>query len=225
VPAAGTAAVDVGIPRPDFGAALKLVYGGYILFTPQGGGQVLRVPYAGFGGDYQGIPILTSGGATPAFPKLARWTGFTSAADFTSTYTFPTSPVTYTMAKTKSFGRLFADIPVVAAHFDHQARVVKVTVLDAAGNPITRDADGQTVDPTALSINFMPRNQTAGGYFAISWDGRLLSSLKSGKTSAKNMPNGNYQLRVEALKPLGDANNPADIETYTSPTFTIARPL
>jgi len=38
------------------------------------------------------------------------------------------------------------------------------------------------------------------------------------------MPNGNYKLRVEALKPLGDANNPADIETYTSPTFTIARP-
>jgi len=73
----------------------------------------------------------------------------------------------------------------------------------------------------------MPRNQTAGGYFAISWDGRLISTLKSGggtKTSAKNMPNGNYRLRVEALKPLGDANNPADIETYTSPTFTIARP-
>jgi len=30
---------------------------------------------------------------------------------------------------------------VVAAHFDHQARVVKVTVLDAAGNLITRSAD------------------------------------------------------------------------------------
>jgi minor extracellular serine protease Vpr len=97
-------------------------------------------------------------------------------------------------------------------------------VLDAAGNPITRAADGQTLDPTALSVDFMPRNQTAGGYFAISWDGRLVSSLKSGKTSSKTMPNGNYQLRVQVLKALGDPNNPADVETYTSPTFTIARP-
>ena len=225
VPANGAAAVGFSIGRPDEGAADKIVDGGYLVLTPQGGGQTLRIPYSGFAGNYQAIPILTSGGATPAFPKLAKWTGFTSAANFTSTYTFPTSPITYTMAKSKSFGRQFADIPVVAAHFDHQARVVKVTVLDAAGNPITRDADGQTLDPTALSINFMPRNQTAGGYFAISWDGRLVSSLKSGKTSSKNMPNGNYQLRVEAVKPLGDANNPADIETYTSPTFTIARPL
>lgn len=222
VPANGTATVDVSIPRPDFGAENKLVYGGYIRFTPQGGGQVLRVPYAGFGGDYQGIPILTSGGATPAFPKLAKTTGFASAADFTSTYTFPDSPITYTMAKSKSFGRQFADIPVVGVHFDHQARWLKVTVLDAAGNPATRSADGQTLDPTALFVDFMSRNATPGGFFAISWDGRLLSSLKSGKTSAKNMPNGDYKLRVEVLKPLGTA--PADVETYTSPTFTIARP-
>jgi Fn3-like domain (DUF1034). len=55
VPSGGTASVDVTIPRPDFGAANKVVYGGYIKFTPQGGGQILRVPYAGFGGDYQGI--------------------------------------------------------------------------------------------------------------------------------------------------------------------------
>jgi hypothetical protein len=95
------------------------------------------VPYAGFGGDYQGIPILTSGGATPPFPKLAKWTGFTSAQNFTPTYTFPASPVTYTM---------------------------------------------------------------------------------------ETMPNGNYQLWVQVLKALGDPNNPADVETYTSPTFTIARP-
>ncbi len=36
-------------------------YGGYIVFTPQGGGQVYRVPFAGFVGDYQGIQVLTSG--------------------------------------------------------------------------------------------------------------------------------------------------------------------
>jgi hypothetical protein len=39
----------------------------------------------------------------------------------------------------------------------------------------------------------------------------------------ETMPNGNYQLWVQVLKALGDPNNPADVETYTSPTFTIAR--
>jgi subtilisin family serine protease len=35
-------------------------YGGYIVLTPQGGGQVYRVPYAGFVGDYQDLPVLTA---------------------------------------------------------------------------------------------------------------------------------------------------------------------
>jgi subtilisin family serine protease len=222
VPAGGTATVDVSIPRPDFGAANKLIYGGYIRFTPQGGGQVLRVPYAGFGGDYQGIPILTSGGATPAFPKLARWTGFTSASNFTPTFTFPAGPITYTMEKTLQFGRFFADVPVVGVHLDHQARWVKMTVLDSAGNPVVSPDRSQTLDPVALNVQFFARNSTAGGFFAFSWDGRLLTTTKT-KATLKNMPDGDYKLRVEVLKPLGTA--PADVETYTSPTFTIARPL
>jgi hypothetical protein len=36
------------------------------------------------------------------------------------------------------------------------------------------------------------------------------------------MPNGDYKLRVDVFKPLG--TEPGDVETYTSPTFTIARP-
>jgi hypothetical protein len=224
VPAGGTATVDVTIGRPDFGAAANLVYGGYIKFTPQGGGQILRVPYAGFGGDYQGISILTSGGATPAFPKLARWIGYTQLADgsIVSNYTFPDSPVTYTMAKDRQLGRQFGDIPVIGAHFNHQARSVTVTVLDAAGNPVVSSASSQTLNPVALTIDLMPRNSTAGGFFAFSWDGRLIATQKNGAIISKNMPNGTYKLKMEVLKPLGTA--PGDVETYISPTFTIARP-
>jgi subtilisin family serine protease len=220
--AGSTATVDVTIPRPDFGPANKLVYGGYIRFTPQGGGQVLRVPYAGYGGDYQEFPILTGGGATPPFPKLATWTGFVSADDFRPTFTFPASPVTYTMEKTMEFGRLYADIPALAVHLDHQARFVRVTVLDSAGNPVVSSSPSQTLDPVVSVIDFFPRNSTAGGFFGFFWDGRLMSTLPNGKVSSKNMPNGDYQLRFEVLKPLG--SEPADVETFTSPTFTIARP-
>jgi hypothetical protein len=58
VPADGSATVNVTIyppTGPDLGT-----YGGYIVFTPQGGGQVYRVPYAGFVGDYQALPVLTA---------------------------------------------------------------------------------------------------------------------------------------------------------------------
>jgi subtilisin family serine protease len=56
VPAGGTATTNVTIyppTGPDLGT-----YGGYIVFTPQGGGQMYRVPYAGFVGDYQELPVL-----------------------------------------------------------------------------------------------------------------------------------------------------------------------
>lgn len=56
VPAGGSVNVSVTIyppGGPDLGT-----YGGYIIFTPQDAGQVYRVPYAGFIGDYQALPVL-----------------------------------------------------------------------------------------------------------------------------------------------------------------------
>ena len=71
VPAGGKASVKATIAPatgPQYGQ-----YGGYIVLTPQGGGQVYRVPFAGFVGDYQGIQVLTSGGSN-GFPWLTRMT-------------------------------------------------------------------------------------------------------------------------------------------------------
>jgi subtilisin family serine protease len=56
VPAGGEATVDVTFVPPT-GPGLS-TYGGYIAFTPQGGGQGYTVPYAGFDGDYQAVQIL-----------------------------------------------------------------------------------------------------------------------------------------------------------------------
>lgn len=38
------------------------------------------------------------------------------------------------------------------------------------------------------------------------------------------MPNGRYVVKVNVLKALGDEENSADWETWTSPVITIARP-
>ena len=67
VPGNGSANVTVTI-TPNPAMPDKGVYGGYIKFTPQGGGQAYSVPYAGFKGDYQSIQVLTSGGP-PGYPS------------------------------------------------------------------------------------------------------------------------------------------------------------
>jgi minor extracellular serine protease Vpr len=46
------------------------IYGGYIVITPDDGGPPLRVPYAGYKGDYQAVPAMTP--TAQGYPKLAR---------------------------------------------------------------------------------------------------------------------------------------------------------
>jgi minor extracellular serine protease Vpr len=67
---------------------------------------------------------------------------------------------------------------------------------------------------------FLPRNSTATGFFNWAWDG---TTFKKGGTPTP-VPNGTYVVKLSLLKALGDADNAADWETWTSPAVTIARP-
>src|SRR6185295_15426759 len=68
VPAHGSATVTATI-APNADLANKSIYGGYVVFTPTDEGNTLRVPFAGFKGDYQSIQVLTAAGV--GFPFLA----------------------------------------------------------------------------------------------------------------------------------------------------------
>lgn len=222
VPANGTATVSVTIPRPDFGPANKLVYGGWIRLSPQGEGLTLRVPYAGFGGDYQGFPVMTSGGAAAnPFPKLIKRVGFVSASDFTPTYnTNPAAPVTYTLTTTTVFGRPVVDTPTVGVHLDHQVRWLRMTLLDAAGVPV-----GGPRNSVVLLEEYLPRNSTSGAFFPFEWDGTFTKTAgRSGKIVKAPQPDGQYRLRIDILKAGGDAATPGHTESYTSPVFILDRP-
>jgi len=69
---------------------------------------------------------------------------------------------------------------------------------------------------------YLPRNSTATGFFAMAWDGTRIHS-NGGKGKTKEVPNGDYVLQLRVLKALGDKTNPAHWETWTSPVITIAR--
>ena len=200
VPAGGTATVGVTITASG-GIAEQAQYGGYITLTT-GSGQVYRVPYAGLKGDYQSIVVVvpTSNG----FPWLAKLSGgFYSKQSDGATYTF-----------------VNGDVPYFLAHLRHQSRKLEFTVVDAATG---QELSGKGQNPNAIIENYLPRNATAGGFFAWEWDGKLTQNTKGTKTRV-NVPNGTYKVVMKVLKALGDPANPAHTETWTSPSFTIARP-
>ena len=98
------------------------------------------------------------------------------------------------------------DIPWFLVHFDHLSRQLKMEALDATTSAVVGTIDNE---------EYMTRNSTPSGFFQFNWDGT---------TTAGVTPNGNYVVRFSVLKALGNAANPADWETWTSPTVTIARP-
>jgi minor extracellular serine protease Vpr len=216
VPAGGAAAVQATINAAT--GPVNGQYGGYIVFTPQGGGQVYRVPFAGFVGDYQGIEVLTDGGF--GFPLVGRATSCIRVIDgacIGGSYTLP--PADYVYDMTSVFEQ-----PSFLVHFDHQARLLQMGVYHAdSGSPV------HPVFYNFVELEYLPRNSTSTGFFAFHWDGtRIHSNMANGKGNTnilyKEVPDGDYVIVVKVLKALGDPSNPGHWETWTSPVITIDRP-
>jgi subtilisin family serine protease len=195
VPAGGKATVGVTITAAA-AAADGTLYGGYLVFTPQGGGTTLRVPYTGYKGDYQALQVLTpvSGKNYPWLTKVVNGTA-----------TSEPSGATYTLQA--------GDYPAVVAHFEHGARRVKIDVFDSVkskpyGNVLDTEYYGQNSAPTGASSTF-----------SFAWDGTTVFNK-----SLYKVPNGTYVLKLSVLKALGDTNNPAHWETWTSPVVTLNHP-
>jgi len=127
-------------------------YGGYIVFTPQGGGQVYRVPFAGFVGDYQGIQVLTSGGV-----------GFPAVGNTTNGATFSFA------APGRVFNMTGFDIPYFLVHFDHQARTFRIDIYSENGKAWHR----------AYNEEYLPRNSAAASFFAFPFDGTTVAGKKT----------------------------------------------
>jgi subtilisin family serine protease len=199
VPAGGSRTVDVTFTAP--AGPDRSQYGGYVVLAPQGGGPAYRVPYAGFTGDYQTVPVLTP---TPSgFPWLAKLSG--------TTFINQPAGASYTMVDD--------DVPYFLVHLDHQSRYYEFRVFNAA--------TGKPVHPVFANFDqadYVTRNTSATGFFAFAWDGtRSHDNGKGTPDHRKLVPNGDYIVQLRILKALGDPGNPAHWETWTSPVVTLAR--
>jgi subtilisin family serine protease len=214
VPAGGSASVDATI-TPATGPA-KAQYGGYIVLTPRGGGQVYRVPFAGFVGDYQSIQVLVP--TVNNLPWISRLTTCNAALVRGLECFDPAGGFTNASGGTFSLTNAF-NVPQVLVHLEHQARRLEIQVLKA---------NGQMVHPVfsnVLELDFLARNSTSTGFFAFPWDGTRLHDNGGGNGDHKKVvEDGQYKLVVKVLKALGDPANPAHWESWTSATFTIDRP-
>ncbi|HEY5782249.1 MAG TPA: S8 family serine peptidase [Lysobacter sp.] len=186
-----TATVGVTITAPA-GLPVGSQYGGYLVMTPDDGSATLRVPFAGYVGDYQLRQVLVP--TANGFPWLAKLTN--------GSYFGQPGGATYTMAGN--------DVPFFLVHLDHQSRKMRLDVTDANTGKSWHNA---------LEDEYLGRNSTSTGFFALSWDGITTAGNKS-----YTVPNGQYVVKMSVLKALGDESNPAHWETWTSPMITIARP-
>ncbi|HEY5802699.1 MAG TPA: S8 family serine peptidase [Lysobacter sp.] len=119
-------------------------YGGYLVFTPNDGSPTLRVPFAGYIGDYQLRQVLVP--TANGFPWLAKLSG--------GFFNNQPAGASYTMVGD--------DIPFFLVHHDHQAREMRLDVYEAGSGKLWY---------TAYKEEFLGRNSTSTGFFAYSWDG------------------------------------------------------
>ncbi|WP_437820420.1 S8 family serine peptidase [Sorangium sp. So ce1078] len=193
VPARGSATVSVTVRASDALADGGL-FGGYLVFTPRGGAAdgALRVPYAGFKGDYQSVPVLKLSGSE------APWLGKLSGTRMTP----QRSGAKYTLAS--------GDMPYVMVHLDHGAERLTMDIVEAAtGKPWG----------SALSLSRVGQSSSATAVSRYGWKG---TTKLNGRPTV--VPDGDYRIKLRALRALGDPGNEAHWDTWTSPVVTLDRP-
>ena len=218
VPANGTATVVASMaPRPDDWDDTA-IYGGFLTFVPTSGStQLLRVPYAGFVGDYQTSITPITGGHC-GLPTLAH---LGSATD-TITCDTGQAPLTgFTAARTGGTWSQTKQDPVVLLwHLNHQVQQLTVMLVDAAtGQPAT--AGGR--NPVLYQVSGVARNSTAIAFGGLVWDGRIaFADNGNGKVHTKAAPAGSYKLVLTATKVKSLTDTRANqTQVWTSPVINI----
>ena len=121
------------------------IYGGYVVLIPDLGDQPLRVPFAGYKGDYQAIEATTP--TTMGFPWLARATGIAqdAAGRIRPVYAklpagevFSFAPKTLHTEPAGPITRTGTDAPVVLVHMNHHARRIRIEAFERAPRPQPR---------------------------------------------------------------------------------------
>lgn len=201
VPAGGSAEVEVTVSAPEFGWP-NHQYGGYITLTPDGDDpETLHVPYAGYEGDYRDLPLFGYYAGPDEFveqePQLSRVVYDEGEVDG---YEPVEAGHEFTLRED--------DVPVVEAFFGHFPRRMR---MYAVHHPSGREW-------LVAEDEYLPRSPDPDTYWAFPWPGTTAAGRSQ---NLRPVASGTYTLRVEALRPRGDPENPEHWDTWESPTFEL----
>ncbi|KAI8866736.1 subtilisin-like protein [Ramicandelaber brevisporus] len=209
-----------GLPPDQF-----FIFSGYIEIAPQNAGTFqfptangrdkylashnpIHVPYTGLAGNYHNFPILdpSPAGVSVLFDIAGNKTIRANETD-------PAKPPVFSMVGNYTLG--------INTRLIHPTRMFKLRVLDASknggGKSLGFVADGGLQEYTARC-----ENNAKSFYFAQEWNGRVIQNIE--EEDGREVPNGEYQIRVEVLKPFGNIDKEEDYETLLLPKVQIARP-
>ena len=189
-------------------------YGGYVVLTPEEG-EPVRVPYAGFAGDYQSLPLMTDVGyGLPTLGSLAECERFIGVdCVMGGSYDLEPEGTTYTMKD--------GDVPTMLVHLEHPAQSLQMTVY--ASDDGER---GAQFGPTAtfLDEEYLGRHPGDASFQPYTWDGRLDAGNQRGERNTDwRVPDGDYIVEITAVSALGDAADADESQTVYTSEFTIDR--
>ncbi len=192
------------VVTPPAGAPDKAQYGGYVDLESTTSPNIV-VPYAGFKGDYQSLQSLGDliiGGTKYNAPLLA---------DDGAEELYPEGA---TLSSLPDYTFQNGDAPYLVVNFAHQIRTLTFELLDGNGAVVETLSRNEYLGRDCTN-DLSKASSTCGAYNIFDWDGKL--------SNGQDAPTGVYQLRLKALKPLGDLSNPAHTEVYTSQRFAVLR--
>ena len=213
VPPRGRARVSVTI-TPDPGLSEGAVYGGYLVLAPDDGGPPLRVTYAGYKGDYQAVPATTP--TSRGFPWLARQTSVTTDAR---------GRIHPEYAK-QDAGAAFTLAPVTVRHAHRRRRPVRPGAHEPLRAP--HPARGPRPRPQAeprrcvrARLRAAQRGREPPRPAVHARHRAAVRRLGTARERPRAAPGRRVPPRDDGRAGAGERATPE--ETWTSPTFRIAR--
>jgi subtilisin family serine protease len=206
VPAGGSAPLDYAI-SPD--PALEeegAQYGGYLILTPDVEGvEPISIPYYGFAGDYQQVPLFQaySGIELPLLASLTecdRFVGGSCASG--GSWSFGEEGQVFSMEE--------LDSPGVIYSFENNVQELTIRAFPAD------QAEARTGGGIVYHEDTVGLSSSFEGY---SWNGTVLTADDTRRVA---LPDGDYVLEITAVAPMG-TEAAGQFERWTSPSFTIDR--
>jgi minor extracellular serine protease Vpr len=187
VPGRSTAQVEVTITAPKVGLP-NHQYGGYLTFTPDWSqASTLRVPYAGFAGDYAGEMGL-----------FGHWSG----SGFVESEPMLRTASGQDVGNNQRFTFEDGDKPVLWAFFGHFPREMNVYA-------VADDGSRQLL----LTEEYLRRSPQPNQYWTF--------TLPATDAEGDRLAAGSYRIEVEALRAMGDRDDEAHWDRWTSSTIRV----